>query len=97
MLYVIPVSWIALWSGRRETLSVVMMGLLVTMLIVVRYAMAPGDESAFAGTNRLLAAGVIWATVLLAIFRKVQEEDWELRRTMSDVLQQFMRGKVKQE
>lgn len=95
VLYAVPVSWIALWSGRRETLSVIVTGLFATVLIVLRYLMA-SDGSEFEATNRILTIGVIWANIVLSIFRKVQEEDWELRRTMSDVLQQFSRGKVKQ-
>lgn len=94
ILYAVPVSWIALWSGRRETLSVIVIGLFATVLIVLRYLMS-GDGFEFEVTNRVLTIGVIWANIALSIFRKVQEEDWELRRTMSDVLQQFSRGKVK--
>lgn len=96
ILYAVPVGWIALWSGRRETFPVIMTGLFATVLIVLRYMMAAGHELEFETTNRLLTTGVIWSNILLSIFRKVQEEDWELRRTMSDVLQQFTRGKVKQ-
>src|SRR5690242_12514782 len=81
VLYAVPVSWIALWSGRRETLSVIVTGLFATVLIVLRYLMV-GDGLEFEVTNRILTIGVIWANIVLSIFRKVQEEDWELRRTM---------------
>jgi ABC-type proline/glycine betaine transport system permease subunit len=40
VLYVIPVNWIAFWSGRRETLALIVTGLFATVLIVLRYGMA---------------------------------------------------------
>jgi hypothetical protein len=91
VLYVIPVGWIALWSGRRETIALIMTGLCATVLIVLRYALATTGQSDLAAVNRLLPSGVIWATILFALFRKVQEEDQKMRETFSHVLQKLTR------
>lgn len=91
VLYVIPVNWIAFWSGRRETLALIVTGLFATVLIVLRYGMAVAGESDLAVINRLLPSGVIWATILFALFRKVQEEDRKMRETLSQVLQKLTR------
>src|SRR2546423_1871923 len=39
--------------------------------------------------NRFLPSSVVWTTVLLALFRKVQEEDRKMRETLSQVLQKL--------
>jgi ABC-type proline/glycine betaine transport system permease subunit len=91
VLYVIPVSWIAFWSGRRETLALIVTGLFATVLIVLRYGLAAAGESDLAVINRLLPSSVIWATILFALFRKVQEEDRRMRETLSQVLQKLTR------
>ncbi len=95
VLYAIPVSWIALWSGRRETFALIATGLSATILIMLRYVLASAEDADLAVVNRLLASCVIWATVLLALFRKVQEEDRKLRATLSDVLKKLTRRKWK--
>jgi ABC-type proline/glycine betaine transport system permease subunit len=89
VLYVIPVSWIAFWSGRRETLALIVTGLFATVLIVLRYGLAAAGESDLAVINRLLPSSVIWATILFALFRKVQEEDRRMREALSQVLQKL--------
>ncbi|HKN85283.1 MAG TPA: hypothetical protein VJV04_00340 [Nitrospiraceae bacterium] len=91
VLYVIPVSWIAFWSGRRETLALIVTGLSATVLIVLRYGLATTGQSDLAVINRLLPSGVIWATILFALFRKVQEEDRKMRETLSQALQKLTR------
>ena len=91
VLYVIPVSWIALWSGRRETVALIMTGLSATVLIVLRYGLATTGQTDLAVLNRLLPSCVIWATILFALFRKVQEEDRRMRETLSHVLQKLTR------
>lgn len=89
VLYVIPVSWIALWSGRRETAALIVTGLSATVLIVLRYGLAATGESDLSLINRLLSSCVVWATILFALFRKVQEEDRKTRETLSHVLQKL--------
>jgi hypothetical protein len=89
VLYVIPVSWIALWSGRRETVALILTGLSATVLIVLRYGFATTGQTDLAVINRLLPSCVVWTTVLLALFRKVQEEDRKMLETLSKVLQQL--------
>jgi hypothetical protein len=91
VLYVIPVGWIALWSERRETIALIMTGLCATVLIVLRYALATTGQTDLAAVNRLLPSCVIWATILFALFRKVQEEDRKMRETFSQVLQKLTR------
>jgi hypothetical protein len=87
VLYVIPVNWIALWSGRRETLPLIVTGVSATVLLVFGYGLAGAREPDAAVMNRLLPLGVIWATIVFALFRKVQEEDHKTRETLSRVLQ----------
>ncbi len=89
VLYVIPVSWIAFWSGRRETVALVVTGLSATVLIVLRYGLATTGQTDLAVINRLLPSCVVWATILLALFRKVQEEDRKMRETLVQVLQKL--------
>ena len=89
VLYVIPVSWIALWSARRETGALIVTGLSATALIVLRYGMATTGHTDLAFINRLLPSCVVWATILFALFRKVQEEDRKMRETLSQVLQKL--------
>jgi hypothetical protein len=89
VLYVIPVSWIALWSGRRETLALTVTGLTATVLIVLRYGFATTGQTDLAVINRLLPSCVVWTTVLFAVFRKVQEEDRKMRVTLSQALQKL--------
>ncbi len=89
VLYVIPVGWIALWSGRRQTGALIVTGLSATVLIVLRYGLATTGQTDLAIVNRLLPSGVIWTTILLALFRKVQEEDRKMRETFSHVLQKL--------
>lgn len=91
VLYVIPVSWIALWSGRRETVALIVTGLSATVLIVLRYQLATTGQTDVAVVNRLLPSCVVWGTILLALFRKVQEEDRKMRETFSHVLQKLTR------
>jgi hypothetical protein len=91
VLYVIPVRWIALWSGRRETVALILTGLTATVLIVLRYGFATTGQTDLAVINRLLPSCVVWTTVLLALFRKVQEEDRKMRETLSQVLQKLIR------
>jgi hypothetical protein len=91
VLYVIPVSWIALWSGRRETVALIMTGLSATILIVLRYGLATAGQTDLAAVNRLLPLCVLWATILFALFRKVQEEDRKMRETLSQALQKLTR------
>lgn len=89
VLYVIPVSWIALWSGRRETVALILTGITATVLIVLRYGFATTSHPDLAVINRLLPSCVVWTTVLLALFRKVQEEDRKMRETLSQALQKL--------
>lgn len=89
VLYVIPVSWIALWSGRRETVALIVTGISATVLIVLRYGLAATGQTDLAVVNRLLPSCVVWTTILFALFRKVQEEDRKMRETLSQVLQQL--------
>jgi hypothetical protein len=89
VLYVIPVSWIALWSGRRETVALILTGLSATILILLRYGFATTGQTDLAVINRLLPSCVVWMTVLFALFRKVQEEDREMRQALSQVLQKL--------
>lgn len=89
VLYVIPVSWIALWSGRRETVALIVTGLSATVLIVLRYGLAATGQTDLAVVNRLLPSCVVWTTILFALFRKVQEEDRKMRETLSQVLQKL--------
>ena len=89
VLYVIPVSWIALWSRRRETLTLILTGLTATILIVLRYGFAGTSQTDLEVINRLLPSCVVWTTVLIALFRKVQEEDRKMRETLSQVLQKL--------
>jgi hypothetical protein len=91
VLYVIPVSWIALWSGRRETVALIVTGLSATVLIVLRYGFATTGQTDLAVVNRLLPSCVVWTTILFALFRKVQEEDRKMRETLSQVLQKLTR------
>jgi hypothetical protein len=91
VLYVIPVSWIALWSGRRETIALIVTGISATVLIVLRYGLAATEQTDLAVVNRLLPSCVVWTTILFALFRKVQEEDRKMRETLSQVLQQLTR------
>lgn len=89
VLYVIPIGWIALWSARRETLALIVAGLCATGLMVLRYELATTGQSDLAVINRLLPSCVVWSTILLALFRKVQEEDRKMRETLSLVLQKL--------
>jgi hypothetical protein len=91
LLYVIPVSWVALWSGRRETVALIVTGLSATVLIVIRYGLGTAGQPDLAVINRLLPLGVVWTTILFALFRKVQEEDRKMRETLSQVLQKLTR------
>lgn len=91
VLYVIPVGWIALWSGRRETVALIVTGLSATVLIVLRYEYATTGQTDLAVINRLLPSCVLWTTILFALFRKVQEEDRKMRETLSQVLQKLTR------
>jgi len=89
VLYVIPMSWIALWSRRRETLTLILTGFTATVLIVLRHGFAGTSQTDFEVINRLLPSCVVWTTVLIALFRKVQEEDRKMRETLSQVLQKL--------
>jgi hypothetical protein len=89
VLYAIPVSWIALWSGKRETMTFIVTGFAATVLTVLRYGVADTGHSDLAVINRFLPLCVIWATILIALFRKVKEEDRAMRETLSHALQKL--------
>ena len=91
VLYVIPVTWIALWSGRRETAPLIVTGLSATVLVVLRYGLATTGQTDMDVVNRLLPSCVIWTAIVLALFRKVHEEDRKMRETFSHVLHKLTR------
>jgi hypothetical protein len=91
VLYVIPVTWIALWSGRRETAPLIVTGLSATVLVVLRYGLATTGQTDMDVVNRLLPSCVIWTAIVLALFRKVHEEDRKMRETFSHVLHTLKR------
>lgn len=95
VLYAIPVSWVALWSRKRETKTLIATGFTATVFMALRYGLADAEHSDLALINRFLPFCVIWATIVIALFRKVKEEDRAMRETLSQALHKLTGRKAR--
>ncbi|WP_447978497.1 hypothetical protein [Candidatus Nitrospira bockiana] len=75
VLYLAPVAWVALWSRRNESSSVIGVAVLSSALAAV------GLFASFSGlgwwqvVDRVIVVLVIWVTALLSLMRKRVEEE----------------------
>lgn len=75
MLYVAPVTLIAMWSPPNHYSLVVTIAIACTMLTVARLTyFSLGSIAWFTATNHGLAVCALWAVVLLSLLRKRMEQ-----------------------
>jgi hypothetical protein len=78
VLYLLPFSYVILWSVPRQRLVIFIFPLIVTGLTLVALIAKPGGDWNVGTANRLIILCVMWAITVLALVRKQQDADREV-------------------
>jgi hypothetical protein len=78
--YLVPVVFLALWSSPKQSVAVMGIAAVSSILIAVGFLLSPPGAFWYAVTNRSYALIVIGATVMLSVVRKRAEEDVKVLR-----------------
>ncbi|WP_447976551.1 hypothetical protein [Candidatus Nitrospira bockiana] len=82
ILYLIPVSWVSMWSPAQDLWSPLLTAITATVFTAGASYISPvADCASLAFSNRTLAIVVMWSVLLGALTRKTYEQDRLWRRS----------------